>query len=122
MDQACRDEENLMSRFFAVLSLAVLLGLAAVAPGGSTRAQDDGTPPATPQVVPVGDALKLEPKHSSDTVSKPPIDIKIDQPVLTGKSDAKVDGFNKAVEDLVKTTIDSLKDDMVKTEADVTPD
>lgn len=110
-----------MSKFFAVLSLAVLLGLLAIAPGGSTRAQDGGTPPATPQVVPVGDNLRLEPKHSTETVTDPPIDIEIDQPVLTGMSDPKVDAFNTAVADLVKTTIDGFKDDVVKTESGATP-
>ena len=111
-----------MSRFFAVLSMAVLLGLIAIAPSNSTRAQGDGTPPATPQVVQVTSGLTIEPRHSEETVTTPPIDIKIDQPILTGKADPKVDAFNKAVADLVKTTIDGLKDDVTKAEADITPD
>lgn len=111
-----------MSKFFAILSLSVLLGLIAIAPSNSTRAQSDGTPPATPQVIQVTSDLTIEPKHSEETVATPPIDIKIDQPVLAGKTDPKIDAFNKAVADLVKKTIDGFKDDVTKTEAGTKPD
>lgn len=112
-----------MSRIFAVLSMALLLGLLAAAPGGSTRAQgDNGTPPATPQVVEVAQGLQLEPKHSAETIDKPAIDVKIAQPILTGETGPKVDNFNTAVADLVKKTVDGFKDDVTKAEADVTPD
>jgi hypothetical protein len=106
----------IMSKPLALLTVMVLAGLAILAPRQYSAAQatietPEATMAATEPVIQISDSLALDSKFSDEEIDNPKLSVTVSKPVLVGKQSPAVDGFNKAVDEIVQDVTGSFKKD-----------
>src|SRR5258706_13854033 len=116
-----------MFKPLALLTAAILFGMALLAPRQSSAAQSgeahnavQATMAPTEPVIQVNDGLTLDSNYFETDTASPKLSIKLREPVLVGKPSPAVTGFNKAADDIVQSISKMFKADYGQLEAGAT--
>src|SRR5438045_2318166 len=102
-----------MSKFLAMLTVVILIGLTLLAPRQYATAQSGAETPeptATEPVMQIQEGLTLDTNYFETDIASPKLSIKLREPVLVGKTSAIALAFNKAADNIVQGIGSDFKD------------
>jgi hypothetical protein len=114
----------------AMLLLAVLFIQSGIATsqGTSARAAQTTAPTSAPTMaatepaLDLGGGLRLESRHTTETIDKPKATIEITRPILAGAPAAQIDAFNKAADGIIAKAVEDFKTGLLEMESAGIPD